>query len=66
MFNYIDCLRICNIESLELRRIRPDMYFVYKLLHSLVKFNLSELNTISSNIHNTRGDCFKFKKHLLI
>ena len=31
--NYIDRLRICNIESLELRRIRSDMCFVYKLLH---------------------------------
>ena len=34
--DYIDPLRICNIESLELKRIRSVMCFVYKLLHSLV------------------------------
>ena len=67
--NYIDRLRIYNIESLELRKIRSDMCFVYKLLHSPVKFNLSDFITVPSNIHNTRGNCFKLKKthpHLII
>ena len=67
--NYIDRLRISNIESLELRRIRLDMCFVYKLLHSLVNCNSSEFITVSLNIHNTRGNCFKLEKthaHLII
>ena len=58
--NYIDRLRICYHESLEFRRIRSDMCFVYKLLHSF---------TVSSNIHKTRSNCFKLKKthgHLII
>ena len=38
------------------------MCCVYKLLHSPVKFNLSEFITVSSNIHNSRGNCFKLKK----
>ena len=45
--NYIDCFKISNIESLELRSKRLDMYFVYKLLHSLVKCNLSKFITVS-------------------
>ena len=67
--NYIDRLRIFNIESLELRRIRSDMYFVHKLFHCLVKCNLSEFIMVSSNIHNTKGNCFKLRKtqaHLII
>ena len=68
MYN-IDRLRICNIESLELRKLRSDKCFVYKLLHCLIKWNLSEFITVSTNIHNTRGNCFKLKKihaHLII
>ena len=36
------------------------MGFVYKLLHGLVKCNLSEFitYTVPSNIHNTRGNYF--------
>ena len=67
--NHVDRLRICNIELLELRRIRSDMCFVYKLLHSLIKCNLSEFITVSSKNHNTRGNCFKLKTtraHLII
>ena len=41
------------------------MCFVYKLLHSLVKYNLSEFITVSSNIHNTRSNYCKLKKHML-
>ena len=59
--NYTDHLRICNIESLELRRIRSDMFLVYKLLHSFVTCNLSEFITVSSNMHNTKG-ASDFKK----
>ena len=63
ILNYIDYLRICNIESLELRRIRSDMCFVDKLLHGLFEFNLSEFITVSSNIHNARGNCLELKTH---
>ena len=66
ILNYIDYLRICNLESLELRRIRSDMCFVDKLLHGLFEFNLSEFITVSSNIHNARGNCLKLKTHMLI
>ena len=37
--NFIDRLRICNTESLELKRIRSDILLVYKLLHGLVIHN---------------------------
>ena len=38
------------------------MCFVYKLLHSLVRCNLSEFIVVSSSIYNNIGNCFKFKK----
>ena len=61
--NCIDRLRMCNIQLQKLRRIRSDTYFVYKLLHSLVICNLYEFIMVSSNIHNTSGNCFKLKKN---
>ena len=66
--NYIDRLKICNIESLELRRIRSDMCFMYKLYHGLVKFiylSLLRFLLIFSILY--KGNCFKLKKtHALL
>ena len=41
------------------------MFSVHKLLHSLVKYNISEYVMVSSNIRNTRGNYFKLKKKLV-
>ena len=61
-FNYTERIRVCNLETLELGRIRVDMLFVYKLLHNLVKCNLSEYILLHPNVCNTRGNCFKLNK----
>ena len=41
-FNYIERLRVCKLEAFEMKRIRINMLFGYKLLRYLVKCNLSE------------------------
>ena len=38
--SYVKRLNVCNLEPLELRRIRMDMLFVYELLRGYVKCNL--------------------------
>ena len=53
---------MCNLEPLELRRIRIDMSFVYKLLHDCVKCNLLDYVNVSTGVHNTRGNLFKLNK----
>ena len=50
------------MEALKIRRIRIDMLFVCKLIHNLVKCNLNEYTLLYSNVHNTRGNCFKLNK----
>ena len=37
--SYFERLNVCNLEPLELRRIRMEMLFAYKLLHGCVKCN---------------------------
>ena len=57
MLNVI--INVCNLEPLELRRIRMDMLFVYKLLHGCVKCNLLDYVNISTRVHSIRRNLFK-------
>ncbi len=57
---YYQRLRTLGLESLELRRIRIDLLFTYKIMFGLVDLNRSdffELNTTDNRI--TRGHCYK-------
>ena len=60
--SYVERLNVCNLEPLELRRIRIDMLFVYKLLHGCVKYNLLDYVNVSTGVHITRGNLFKLNK----
>jgi hypothetical protein len=60
--NYCDRLRVCNIESLELRRIYSDLVMVYKILHGLICVNLND-NLLLSKCITTRGNKYKLTKH---
>ena len=60
--SYGERLNVCNLEPLELRRIRMDMLFVYKLFHGYVKNNLLEYANVSTGVLNTRVNLFKLKK----
>ena len=49
--NYIDRLKILNLESLELRRVKSDLILVYKIMNNLIDINNSKLFTLN-NIHS--------------
>ena len=42
--SYVELLNVCNSEPLQLRRIRMDMLFAYKLLRGNTRGNLFKLN----------------------
>ena len=48
--SYVDRLAVLMLESLELRRIKADLIFLYKMIHGLVDINCL--------------DCFSFKTTL--
>ena len=50
--SYVERLNVCNLEHLELRRIRMDMLFVYKLLHGCNKCNKLDYVNVSIGVHN--------------
>ena len=46
--SYVERLNVCNLEPLELRRIRMDLLYVYKLLYGYVKCNLLDYVNVST------------------
>ena len=59
--NYVDRLKSCNIELLELRRIHTDLVMLYKILNGLIYENMDNCLTLSMS--NTRGNVCKLVKH---
>ena len=59
--NYVDRLKSCNIELLELRRIHTDLIMLYKILNGLICVNIENFLTLSMS--NTRGNVYKLVKH---
>ena len=57
---YYQRLKALGMESLELRRLRCDLLFVYKLLFGIVKMDLSDFFIPNFN-GNLRGHAFKLK-----
>ena len=69
-FSYPERLNILNIQSLEARRLRADLIYVYKLLHNIVSSDYKQFFTLKDSV--TRGhnwslvkpnckiDCLKF------
>ena len=59
--NYVDRLKSCNIELLELRRIHTDLVMLYKNLNGLIYVNMDNCLTLSKS--NARGNVCKLIKH---
>jgi ribonuclease P/MRP protein subunit RPP40 len=57
--SYPERLKLLNLESLELRRLRCDLIYTYKLLFGLISTDASDFFTLSSNGHYTRGHAYK-------
>ena len=60
--HYIDRLNICNLESLEYRRICHDLTFLYKYLHGFVEMQLQDCIVRNVHEHNLRGNVYKLIK----
>lgn len=57
--SYIERLRICNLEPLELRRVKRDLVLVYKIIHKLIGLEFDLFFTYAPTIHATRTNGFK-------
>ena len=56
--SYAERLRICDLESLELRRIKKDLVFVFKIIKNLVDLNFHDFFTFAPQV-GTRGNSLK-------
>ena len=58
---YNDRLRICKLETLELRRLHTDLIMVYKIVNNLMTINLNGSVKLFNNV-GTRGNTYKLTK----
>jgi hypothetical protein len=58
--SYKDRLATCNLDSLELRRMKADLIFVYKITHGLVDLRIEDFFVLDPD-NRTRGHGLKFK-----
>ena len=57
--NYASRLSAVNLDSLQVRRLRTDLLYVYKLLFGLVDTDYNAFFKLSDNATNTRGHDYK-------
>ena len=61
--SYRDRLRYCNLELLELRRLKRDLCLVYKIIHGLIDLHFNEFFEYVPH-SRTRGHVYKlYPKH---
>lgn len=53
--DYKDRLSKLSLESLELRRVKFDLYMVYKIINNLVDLPVNSIFTFATSNYNTRG-----------
>ena len=56
--SYFERLNLSNLESLELRRLKADLYLTFSLLHGLLDFNFTKFFELRTD-KRTRGHPFK-------
>ena len=59
--SYVNRMKSCSIELLELRRIHTDLVMLYEILNGLICVNIDNCLTLSMS--NTRGNVCKLVKH---
>ena len=58
---YQDRLKLCNLESLETRRLHADLILMYKIINSTIHVDLHNCVSVSYSI--TRGNKYKLNKY---
>ena len=63
--SYTNRLNICNIESLEIRRLHTDLITLFKIIHGFIYCNNISFNfsSISNQGNRTRGNSYKLVKN---
>ena len=63
--SYTNRLNICNIESLEIRRLLTDLIALYKIIYGFIDCNNKSFNfsSISNRGNRTRGNIYKLVKN---
>ena len=56
-----DRLKLCNLESLETRRLHADLILMYKIINNTIHVDLHNCVSISYSI--TRGNKYKLNKY---
>ena len=59
---FVDGLKLCKLELLELRRMHVDLIMLYKILNGKLCINLDNCIFLSLGEHSTRGNRFKLQK----
>ena len=57
-YGYKERLKICDLQSLEMRRMQEDMILTYKIVHNLIDLDFSKFFKFVYT-ENTRGHAFK-------
>ncbi len=57
--SYVERLLVCELPSLELRRLRTDLILCFKIIHKLIALNFSDFFQFDTNSHGTRGHRYK-------
>ena len=60
-FSYPDRLKLADLEPLELRRIKADLYFLFKIMHKRVHFDFNKFFLKSLNVRS-RSHGFRLRK----
>lgn len=57
--SYVDRLAVLRLESLELRRIKADLIFLYKIIHGLADIDCLDYFSFNNNYVRTGGHQIK-------
>ena len=59
--SYVERLQLADLEPLELRRIKADIYFLFKIIHKCVRFDFNGFFLVNPN-SRTRCHWLKLRK----
>ena len=60
--SYKERLRLANLESLEMRRLKADLVMVYKIIHGHVDIKIDDFFSFTPSTVTTRGNRYKLRK----
>ena len=59
--SYSERLLLCDLPSLELRRLKADLVLCFSIVHNLISLNFDDFFQLYNGGHSTRGHSLKLK-----